>query len=271
MNAKELVAKAIEIATKYKTLYVLGCFGAPMNDKNKHRYTNNQTFNGATYKTIVGYDGNGKPIVENKRTAEGIARKKMIENASPDTFGFDCVCLIKGILWGWNGDVDKNYGGAGYAINGVPDIGADTMMNRFCKNVSSNFTNIEIGEAVWIPGHIGIYVGDGLVVECTPKWENKVQITNLGNVGKKSGNYRVWNKHGKLPWVEYDGEVKPIIVKPEERGDIGKRTYTVVKGDTLTKIASRFNTTVEKIVADNLRSHKSITKDHIVTGWKLVV
>ena len=241
-----------------------------MTPKNKIRYTNNQTYNGKPWTEIAGYDGNGKPIVVEKRSAEGLARKKMIESSSEDTFGFDCVCLIKAILSGWCGDKTRTYGGTTYPFV-CPDIGADTMMNRYCKNVSEDFSNIEVGEAVWVSGHIGIYVGNGQIVECTPKWENKVQITNLGNVGKKTGNFRIWKKHGKLPWVEYDGVVNPIVVKPEETGDIGKRTYVVKKGDTLSKIASRYNTTVDKIVKDNLKSHKSITPDHIVTGWKLLV
>lgn len=63
-----------------------------------------------------------------------------------------------------------------------------------------------IGEAVWMSGHIGIYIGDGLAVECTPKWENKVQITAVGNIGSKAGyNTRTWTKHGKLPYVDYTG------------------------------------------------------------------
>ena len=35
----------------------------------------------------------------------------MINAASADTFGFDCVCLIKGLLWGWCGDKSKTYEG----------------------------------------------------------------------------------------------------------------------------------------------------------------
>ena len=34
----ELANKVKEIATKYKTLYVMGCFGAPMTNANKKRY-----------------------------------------------------------------------------------------------------------------------------------------------------------------------------------------------------------------------------------------
>ena len=39
MKVNEFVQKAKDIATKYKTLYIMGCFGSPMNDTNKKRYT----------------------------------------------------------------------------------------------------------------------------------------------------------------------------------------------------------------------------------------
>ena len=155
----------------------MGCFGAPMNVANKKRYCNNHSYN------------------------KQATRQKMIMAASADTFGFDCVCLIKGLLWGWNGNASKTYGGAGYAINGVPDIGADSMI-KVCSGVSTDFSNIEVGEAVWMSGHIGVYIGDGLAVECTPKWKNCVQITAC-NCSKNGYNRRNWTKHGKLPYVFY--------------------------------------------------------------------
>ena len=50
-----------------------------------------------------------------------------------------------------------------------------------------------------------MYIGDGLAVECTPIWDNGVQITAVQNIGTKAGYHaRKWQKHGKLPWVEYD-------------------------------------------------------------------
>lgn len=271
MTAKEFVDKLVDVANNYKTLYVLGCFGAPLNAKNKERYTNNQTYNGKPVDKYVGMV-NGVPQYVKEMTAEGKQRKPMIMAATDDTFGFDCVCLIKGILWGWNGDKTRTYGGAGYAINNVPDVGANTMKTKYLQGVSTNFNNILVGEAVWMDGHIGVYIGNGQVVECTPKWENKVQITNLGNVGNKTGNYRMWTAHGRLPWIDYNAKVEDTYEPtPVTASEIGKRTYVVKKGDTLSKIAKEYNTTVDKIVKDNLKSHKSITANHIVTGWKLLV
>lgn len=180
----QLAEKAIAVAKNYKTLYVMGCFGAPMTAANKTRYINHHSYNAQS------------------------SRKAMINAASADTFGFDCVCLIKGLLWGWNGDASKTYGGAGYAVNGVPDIGADSMI-KVCKDVSTDFSKIEVGEAVWMEGHIGIYVGGGLAVECSPKWANKVQITACNNT--RSGyNTRNWTKHGRLPYVSYTGKTENV-------------------------------------------------------------
>jgi len=181
MTAHDFISMAKRIATQYKTLYVMGCFGAPMTPNNKTRYCNNHAYN--------------------KRED----RTKLIMAASSDTYGFDCVGLIKGILWGWNGDISKSYGGARYASHDVPDIGADTMI-KYCYGVSAGgWSDMIPGEVVWMSGHIGIYIGDGLAVECSPKWENKVQITAVKNIGDQAGyQSRLWKKHGKLPWIEYE-------------------------------------------------------------------
>lgn len=183
MKASEFVKKLEDIAKNHKTLYVMGCFGAPLTKTNKTRYTTNHEYN------------------------KQPARTKHINAASEDTFGFDCVNLIKGVLWGWNGDKKKTYGGAKYNTKGVPDTNADGMI-KLCKEVSTDFSNVKVGEAVWCSGHIGVYIGDGLAIECTPAWKNKVQITAC-NVKKAGYNTRTWKKHGKLPWIDYDVVEKP--------------------------------------------------------------
>ena len=212
MTSTELVTKAKWIATELNTYYILGCFGAPMNEKNRKRYTSNNDFNRS--------------------------RARLINSLTPNVFGFDCVCLIKSILWGFSADTKANYGGATYRSNGVPDVGANSMMNTYCKDVSKDFTHIVEGEAVWLDGHIGIYIGNGLAVECTPKWANKVQITAVGNIGKKSGyNTRTWTKHGKLPWIDYSVSSNGTALPKNDTSII---EYKVQHGDTLWDISKKY-------------------------------
>lgn len=187
-TGKELAATAMNVAENYKTLYVMGCIGAPMSAKNKERYSNN-------------YSYNSKP--------ERVAK---IKAATSDTFGFDCVCFVKSLLWGWSGDKTKTYGGAVYESNNVPDINEKAMLNA-CTDVSTDFSDIQEGEFLWVSGHCGIYIGDGLAVECTPAWADGVQITAVRNVYDKGGyNARTWTKHGKLPYVTYEAAQKTVDV-----------------------------------------------------------
>ena len=117
---------------------------------------------------------------------------------------FDCVCLIKSILWGFNFSVG-GHGGAVYLANGVPDINANRMI-EVCNNISYDFNNIEVGEILYLPGHTGIYVGDRNVVEATTAWENKVLFSYISNTGARIKDGRQvysWEKHGRLPYINY--------------------------------------------------------------------
>lgn len=111
---------------------------------------------------------------------------------------WDCSGLIKGILWGYpeNGK---------YGSQGVLDQNADTIIQN-CLNVSTDFSCIESGEVVWMKGHIGIYIGNGEVIEATPRWSNGVQITSCINVKNSTLKARRWIKHGQLPYLTYEND-----------------------------------------------------------------
>lgn len=228
MNNIEFIDKIKKAQSNYKTAYALGTFGWPCNEKMIARMSKNVS--------------NSKFIAN--------CRKQM-----PDGFMFDCVCLIKAILWGWTGDSSKIYGGSKYASNGVPDIGANTIITK-CNSISTNFSDIEIGELVWMDGHVGIYCGllNGIpyCVECTAKWSKSVLRSSLGNVTKMSvdGHIRTWKRHGKLPYITYiDQPVTdtPIIpVKPTPQ-PVKYITYKVCSNDTLSKISNKFRLSLEKI------------------------
>lgn len=193
----ELAVLAEKVAREINSLYVRGCFGAPLNDSNKQRYINAQEFN---------------------RRADRLPK---IQAANGSTFGFDCVGFEKTLLWGWVGDTSHEYGGAEYQSNGVPDVNADTLI-EMCEDVSTDFSTILVGENVWIPGHCGIYIGNGLVSECTHRWNDGVQITRVHNILADDGTPgRKWDKHGKLPWITYVEETTAEPQdKPLEVGDI---------------------------------------------------
>lgn len=219
--AAQLADAALNVANNYKTLYVSGCFGAPMNASNKARYSK-----GASS-----------------------SRAAKINAASADTFGFDCVCLIKGLLWGWCGDASKIYGGAVYVSNGVHDIGEDAMLTE-CSDVSTDFSKIEAGEAVWLPGHIGVYIGDGLAVEASSKWKDGVQVTAC-NCDRSGYNRRDWVKHGKLPYVTYTGTSAPALATGATDPEPAPETAT---GDmayfkTLADVPDFYRPALEKLMA----------------------
>lgn len=202
MKASELIRKLQDITDHYKTLYVMGCIGAPLTGTNVTRYCANHSYN---------------------QQASRMAMIKATANQNPPVYGFDCVCLIKSVLWGWSGDTSKTYGGAVYASNGVPDIGADQMITK-CTDVSTDFKTIIPGEAVWMSGHIGVYIGNGKVIECSPAFKNCVQITVCLNIGTIAGmNGRKWTKHGKLLYITYDTEknTPAAVSKPSSTFAVG--------------------------------------------------
>ena len=228
MTSKEFVQRLIE-ATETPTVYATGGWGASANfTTNRNKYATRTPFN-----------------------------KEEIMNAPNNAFYFDCVCLIKGILWGWKGDTTKQYGGATYASNGVGDYSIKTI-NSMCGTYTSDFSNIQAGEWLNIgTEHCGIYIGDGRVVESTPIWRDGVQITNLANIGYTTGHSRRWDGHGKLPWIEYPIP-KPKVL--EEDGVWGKCTSYYLQ-----KV---FGTETDGIISGQSTKNRKYLVNCANTSWK---
>ena len=180
MNNKEFVENLLAIKNNHKTSYLYGTFGQPVT----------ASIIAAKAAQYPGY----------YPAATQTAMKALV---GKNCFGFDCVGMIKGLLWGWSGSSGKSAGGAVYASNNVPDLSANGMI-ICCSDLSADFSKIQLGEAVWLNGHIGVYIGDGKVLECTPSWDDGIQVTACRNIGAISGlNARTWTKHGKLPYITY--------------------------------------------------------------------
>ena len=248
MKNTEFIEKLKDVADNHKTLYIMGCIGAPITSKTVNRYLTNDAYN-----------------MQPERTA----MIKAAADKKPPVFGFDCVCLIKSILWGWKGDSSMSYGGATYASNGVPDISADQMIVK-CVDVSADFKNIMPGEAVWLPGHIGVYIGDGKVIECSPKWDNCVQYSYLYNLGVVTTKGRSWTKHGKLPYVDYAAQPQvpvPVTASPQEI-TATLTTITAVMNGKPTKLTSILHNNENYIRIRDLADAQ--LDDSLTVGWDSV-
>lgn len=208
MTNLEFVERVLKVREEVPTVYALGMWGQKIT------------------KSIIAQKAKQLP---KWYTPAKIKQLESFASLANPVYGFDCIGLIKGILWGFSADANSKTGGAKYASNGVKDTGADSTIMRHCFNVSSDFSSIVVGEVVWIKGHIGVYVGNGKVVECSPKWANGVQFSNLGNIKEYAhGNYRVWTKHGMLEYLEYrdDSIAKaPIEVPKDDKDKMDNEDY----------------------------------------------
>ena len=178
----EFLKLARKVATDFRTVYMKGCFGSPVS------------------KALLQSKAAQYPEFYTPAKCQALLAEK--EAGSTPLFGFDCVCFVKGLLWGWSGNPNATHGGAVYASNSVPDLSVEQMKDR-CIGLSSDFDGITPGELLFMPGHVGIYLGDGLAVECTSKWQGGVLLSGVSNVGF-TGPYsaRLWQSHGRMPWFE---------------------------------------------------------------------
>lgn len=102
----------------------------------------------------------------------------------------DCVGLIKGYGWLSTDTMTIDYG-----THGMPDIGANEMFYNATRRGGIETMPDTPGLAVWKAGHIGVYIGNGEVVEAmgTKYGVVKTQLEGRG-----------WTHWLEVPGIEYE-------------------------------------------------------------------
>ena len=108
----------------------------------------------------------------------------------------DCVGLVKG--YGWLDTSDMTIG---YAVNGMPDYSANQMYQaaKDAGVLNADYGSLDtmpevVGLMLWKEGHVGVYIGNGYVIEAmgTRKGVVKTELAGRG-----------WQGWCKLPYINY--------------------------------------------------------------------
>ena len=111
----------------------------------------------------------------------------------------DCVGLIKGYLWG---DPDPVY-------NPAQDKSANAMYTA-CKTKGEMATMPDIaGVLVFLPGHVGVYIGGGEVIEARSR-RYGVYKTKLAD--------RPWKTWGYCPYLSYERKTVELDLPVLKKG-----------------------------------------------------
>ena len=190
MKVKEFIERAKQAAAM-PSVYATGCWGWPLN------YGDNLE------RIIEEWPNNQKP------KHEAVIRERAAQY--PNVMGWDCINLVKGILWQWTGDVTKEYGGAVYLSSGVPDVTVYDFYQDCCSH-STDWSKLVPGEFLYYGNgsHCGIYIGEGWAVEATGSWDRSCTYSVVENIAADHPelyNYvrrRTWQAHGRIKFVEYE-------------------------------------------------------------------
>ena len=138
------------------------------------------------------------------------SRVKFLKSKVGSGYGCDCVGLIKSYYWG-------GLGSPKYRQN--TDVSANGMYQAAKTKGNINTLPERPGVCVHMDGHIGVYTGDGKVIECTSN-------TRFGDgVCETKLKDRKWEHWLYCPYIGYD-----LITAVQGE-------YTVQPGDSLWAIA----------------------------------
>lgn len=170
---------------------------------------------------------------------------------------FDCSGLIKGYLWTDSiADTHPKY-------NAAEDLGANGFYTKAKNkgNIVSTKKNMKPGTLVFKGSdknktHVGVFIGDDQVIEA------KGHQYGVVKTKFSTGGWKYWAECHFIDYVEDVKPVQPIIIKPDD-----SNYYVVKKGDTLSAIAKKFNTTYQALAKLNNIDNPN----RIIIGQKLKI
>ena len=113
---------------------------------------------------------------------------------------FDCVGLIKCFIWH-----DYSSSNASYYGKTCPDKNETGFFNEATEKGTIDTIPEIPGLMVYQPGHIGVYLGNGEVIEATAAFDKKIVITYFkGNHPDTSYKRTTWTHWFKMPYLNYD-------------------------------------------------------------------
>lgn len=113
---------------------------------------------------------------------------------------FDCVGLIKCFIWH-----DYSSSNASFYGKTCPDKNETGFFNEATEKGTIDTIPEIPGLMVYQPGHIGVYLGNGQVIEATAAFDKKIVITYFkGNHPDTSYKRTTWTHWFKMPYLTYD-------------------------------------------------------------------
>ena len=119
--------------------------------------------------------------------------QSLLEKADESTRMFDCSGLIKRFLMSIS---------HGFRYDPGKDLDAFGLLCRATASGTMDTLPETVGICLYMPGHVGIYMGNGNVIEATnnPEFGDGVVQTKLSD--------RAWERWFCCPWIDYSEQPK---------------------------------------------------------------
>lgn len=161
---------------------------------------------------------------------------------------FDCVGLIKGYLW------SSEYG-ATPKYKKAQDVSANGMLSVCDTHGPIKSIPDKAGVLVFKSGHVGVYIGDGYVIEARG---------HAYGVVKTKLSERGWVNWGFCPFIEYDTKTVTKTDKKTENAKKRVQYYPKYKGGSISIVDALSAIGVKDV---SLKARKAIANKNGIKGY----